>query len=57
VGTHENTGYILYTQHAVQLWDGFNVLWIVLGLFAIPQMMRIPQLKGKLKKAGYGKTR
>jgi putative tricarboxylic transport membrane protein len=48
VGTQGNTGTIRYVRRIPDMWEGFHVLWVVLGLFAIPQLMRVPQLKDLL---------
>jgi putative tricarboxylic transport membrane protein len=48
LGTQGNTGTIRYVGMVPDLWEGFNILWLVLGLFAIPQLMRLPQLKDQL---------
>jgi putative tricarboxylic transport membrane protein len=48
VGTQGNTGTIRYVTGLPDLWEGIHVLWLVLGLFAIPQLMRVPQLKDLL---------
>ena len=45
VGTQENTGVIRYAGTQVFLWEGFNIMWIVLGMFAMPQLMGLTSFK------------
>ena len=51
VGTQGNVGVIRYALKVPNLWDGFNIIWIALGLFAVPQLLNLPSMKSTLEKA------
>lgn len=45
VGMQRNIGAIRYIPNVFDLWDGINLLWLVLGIFAIPQIIQLPYVK------------
>lgn len=45
IGMQPNTGAIRFVQKQVELWDGFELLWIILGVYAIPQIIKLPDIK------------
>ena len=45
VGMQKNTGAIRFVMDYTALWDGFDLLWIILGIFAIPQLVKLPYIK------------
>ncbi|MCL2122389.1 MAG: tripartite tricarboxylate transporter permease, partial [Clostridiales bacterium] len=46
---HINTGTIRYSKAFPILWDGFTPLWLVLGIYAIFQIMLMPRLKDEIE--------
>ena len=51
VGVQGNTGEIRYALTIPNLWDGVHIIWLVMGLFAIPQLMQLPSMKDALRNA------
>ncbi|GHS96645.1 hypothetical protein AGMMS50276_15350 [Synergistales bacterium] len=47
IGMQKNIGAIRYVEKVTGLWDGFDLLWIILGVFAIPQIVKLPYIKVK----------
>jgi putative tricarboxylic transport membrane protein len=45
IGMQKNIGAIRYVQDITDLWDGFDLLWVILGVFAIPQIVKLPYIK------------
>lgn len=45
IGMQPNTGAIRFVQNTLSLWDGFDLLWVILGIFAIPQIVKLPDIK------------
>ena len=45
VGMQPNTGFVRFVQDYPQLWDGFHLVWVIVGLFAIPQIFRLASLE------------
>ncbi|KMK65102.1 tripartite tricarboxylate transporter permease [Puniceibacterium sp. IMCC21224] len=49
IGMHQGTGFIRYFQPYPQLWDGINLVWLIVGLYAIPQTFRLVTLESYIK--------
>lgn len=49
VGMQPNTGFIRFVERYPQLWDGFHLVWIIVGLYAIPQIFRLASLEAYLR--------
>lgn len=47
-----NTGAQRYTFDMLFLWDGINIITVILGLFAIPEMMALGVAGGSIASAG-----
>ncbi|WP_299821916.1 tripartite tricarboxylate transporter permease [uncultured Jannaschia sp.] len=45
VGMQPNTGFVRFVEGYPQLWDGFHLVWIIVGLYAIPQIFRLATLE------------
>jgi putative tricarboxylic transport membrane protein len=45
VGMQRNLGAIRFVENQTALWDGLDLLWIILGIFAIPQLIKLPYIK------------
>lgn len=45
VGMQPNTGFVRFVEGFPQLWDGFHIVWIIVGLYAIPQIFRLASLE------------
>lgn len=45
VGMQPNTGFVRFVESYPQLWDGFHLVWIIVGLFAVPQVFRLASLE------------
>jgi putative tricarboxylic transport membrane protein len=45
VGMQPNTGFVRYVADYPQLWDGLHLVWVIVGLFAIPQIFRLATLE------------
>lgn len=44
VGMQPNTGFVRYVGDYPQLWDGLHLIWVIVGLYAIPQIFRLATL-------------
>ena len=53
IGMQPNTGAIRFVKHQVELWDGFELLWVILGIFAIPQIVKLPYIKVNREKKNF----
>ncbi|WGF87831.1 tripartite tricarboxylate transporter permease [Marinivivus vitaminiproducens] len=45
VGMQPNTGFVRYVQAFPQMWDGVNLIWLIVGLYAIPQTFRLATIE------------
>lgn len=45
VGMQSTTGYVRFVGDFPQLWDGFHLVWIIVGLYAIPQIFRLASIE------------
>lgn len=45
VGMQPNTGFVRFVESVPQLWDGFHIIWIIVGLFAVPQIFRLASIE------------
>ena len=48
VGIQANTGGIRFSGSFPPLWDGFDTIWVVMGVYAIAQLMLMPRLQTSL---------
>ncbi len=49
VGMHQQTGYIRYVQDFPFIWDGIHLVWLIVGLYAIPQTFRLVSFEKYVK--------
>lgn len=45
IGMQANVGSIRYVFNFPQFWDGIDMLWVILGIYAIPQILKLPYIK------------
>ena len=45
IGMQKNVGSIRFTMDHILLMDGLALVWVILGLFAIPQIIKLPNIK------------
>ena len=45
VGMQPNTGFVRFVNPYPELWDGFHLVWIIVGLYAVPQIFRLASLE------------
>ncbi len=45
IGIQKNVGTIRFAMWQTELWDGVHILWMILGLFAIPQLVKLSEIK------------